>query len=114
MTTASIEAHECVVSHKIGVLRLGIAGAFTAAALLVLWWIGTFIPFSSPTHAYIGLFTTAPVGSAAALVSGLCWPVVFGALAGKIVHTYRPQPGPLTIGALSGQRAAAQLVASKG
>lgn len=83
MATRSTASHlEVDVGRTLSVLRLLIAGGVTAAVVFVLCWIGTFIPFSSPTHAYIGLFTTAEMGSAQALVQGFCWSLLFGALVG--------------------------------
>ena len=37
------------------------------------------------SHMYIALFTTAPVGSAAALGVGLGWSLGFGALGGALI-----------------------------
>lgn len=68
--------------RKIGVLRLALTGAITAGVFFALCWIGLFLPFGSPTHAYLALFTNAEMTSAAALVQGLCWSVAFGALLG--------------------------------
>ena len=70
---------------RIGVLRLALTGAITAAAVFLLCWLGTFIPFSSPTHAYIGLFTPADVGSATALAQGTCWSFLFGGLSAAVL-----------------------------
>ena len=66
----------------LNVARLAIAGGVTAAVVFVLCWLGTFIPFSSPTHAYIMLFTDADVSSSLALLEGTCWSLLFGALVG--------------------------------
>ena len=66
--------------HKLGVTRLLITGAATAAVVFVLCWVGTLIPFSSPTHAYISLFTPADVSSGRALVEGTVWSLLFGGL----------------------------------
>lgn len=52
--------------------------------VLVLCWIGTFVPFSSPTHAYIGLFTNADHSSATALFQGVCWSFAFGLIVGAV------------------------------
>ena len=71
-------------SHRLSVLRLLITGAVTAAAVFVLCWIGTFIPFSSPTHAYIGVFTNAEVNSGRALAEGSLWSLLFGGLVGAL------------------------------
>ena len=66
----------------LSVLRLLIAGGVTAAVIFVLCWLGTFVPFSSPTHAYINLFTNADLRSGLALAQGTCWSLLFGALVG--------------------------------
>lgn len=68
--------------HSIGVLRLAATTAVAAAAIFVLCWLGTFIPLSSPTHAYIGLFTQASTSSSRALAEGSCWSFLFGGLSG--------------------------------
>lgn len=81
-TTSNASLGEGERGHTLSVMRLLIAGGVTAAMVFVLCWIGTFIPFSSPTHAYIGLFTNADLSSGLALVEGSCWSLLFGALVG--------------------------------
>lgn|SRR5690349_5920425 len=71
-------------THTLGALRLAIAAGITAVAVFVLCWLGTFVPFSNPTHAYITLFTNAEVSSTLALVEGTCWSLLFGALIGAV------------------------------
>ena len=71
-------ASQSIAIHRTGVLRLALAGAITAALVLILCWLGTFIPFSSPTHAFIGLFTPAEMNSVAALCQGAAWSFLFG------------------------------------
>ena len=88
-------ATQSIVTHRIGVLRLALAGAITAAAVFVLCWLGTFIPFSSPTHAYIGLFTPAEMSSVAALAQGICWSFLFGGLSGAVFAAVYNALGPL-------------------
>jgi len=78
-------ATQSVGTHRIGVLRLALTGAITAAFVFLLCWLGTFIPFSSPTHAYIGLFTPAEMSSVAALAQGVCWSFLFGGLSGAVL-----------------------------
>jgi len=56
-----------------------------AALIFGLCWLGTFIPLSSPTHAYISLFTPAQPNSGAALLEGGVWSFVFGALNGAVL-----------------------------
>lgn len=78
-------ATQSIVTHRIGVLRLALTGAITAAVVFVLCWLGTLIPFSSPTHAYIGLFTPAEINSVGALAQGTCWSFLFGGLSGAVL-----------------------------
>ena len=71
-------------SRGIGVARLAAAAGITAAGVFVLCWIGTFVPFSSPTHAYISLFTVADAQSVTALIEGSVWSFLFGVLIGAV------------------------------
>jgi hypothetical protein len=70
--------------HSLSVVRLIVAGGVTAAGVFVLCWLGTFVPFSSPTHAYISLFTPADIGSVQALIEGGVWSLLFGAFVGAV------------------------------
>ena len=83
-TTSTSALHEVERADTLNVVRLIIAGGATAAVVFVLCWLGTFIPFSSPTHAYISLFTNADISSGVALVQGTCWSLLFGALVGGV------------------------------
>ena len=78
-------ATQSISTHRLGVLRLALTGAITAAVVFVLCWLGTFIPFSSPTHAYIGLFTPAEMTSGGALAQGALWSFAFGGLSGAVL-----------------------------
>jgi hypothetical protein len=80
-TSESVRADD----RNLSVLRCVVTGALVAALLFILCWIGTFLPFSSPTHAYIGLFTPAEMTSVEALVEGTCWSLAFGALMGGLI-----------------------------
>lgn len=71
--------------RNLDVLRFAATGALVAVLLFIFCWIGTFIPLSSPTHAYIGLFTAAPVSSTQALAEGACWSLAFGAIIGALI-----------------------------
>jgi hypothetical protein len=66
--------------RTLGVTRLLITGAATAAVVFVVCWLGTFVPFGSSTHAYIGLFTSAEISSGRALAEGTAWSLLFGGL----------------------------------
>lgn len=85
MATASMASPTAEArSNRLGVRRLVIAAGLTAAAAFVLCWLGMFIPFSSPTHAYVGLFTAAEPKSALAFAEGTFWSLLFGALVGGL------------------------------
>lgn len=77
------------------VARLSVATGVSAAAIFVLCWIGTFVPFSSPTHAYIGLFTNADYSSATALFQGTCWSLLFGLIVGAVFSLIYNATAPL-------------------
>lgn len=77
-------ATQAIVTRRIGILRLALTGAITAGLVFVLCWLGTLVPFSSPTHAYIGLFTPAELSSGLALAQGTCWSFLFGGLSGAL------------------------------
>ena len=85
MATASATGlAEAWAIHRLSVIRLVFAGAVTAAVIFILCWLGTFIPFSSPTHAYISLFTHADMRSIEAFMEGSVWSLLFGALSGGL------------------------------
>ena len=88
-------ATQSIVTQRLGVLRLALTGAITAAVVFALCWLGTFIPFSSPTHAYIGLFTPTEMTSAAALTQGFCWSFLFGGLSGAVFAAVYDLVGPI-------------------
>ena len=71
-------------ASTVNVIRLLVSGGFTAAIVFVLCWIGTFVPFSSPTHAYITLFTAVEASSLRALCEGMLWSLLFGGLVGGL------------------------------
>jgi hypothetical protein len=71
-------------AHRLSIRRIGVTGGTTTALVFILCWIGTFIPFSSPTHAFIGLFSPEETQSIAALLEGTLWSLLFGALSGVL------------------------------
>ena len=78
----TIEQHS--TSH-LGVVRLAATIGVGSAVIFVLCWLGTFIGFSSPTHAYVGLFTLSDEQSVQALVEGSIYSILFGFLSGGII-----------------------------
>ena len=72
-------------TSKIGVFRVAATIGVASAAIFALCWVGTFLSFSSPTHAYIGLFTTADTQSVQALIEGGIWSLLFGVISGALV-----------------------------
>jgi len=79
----------------LSVARLTVAGGATAAIAFVLCWLGTLVPFASPTHAYISLFTSADVSSVQALGEGALWSLLFGALVGALFALVYNAAAPL-------------------
>jgi hypothetical protein len=78
-----------ITPHRISAKRAGAAGGLGLAALMILCWIGAFVPFSSPTHAHISLFTPAEIHSVRALLEGTLWALLFGLVAGMtLAATY--------------------------
>ena len=71
-------------STRLSTPRLLVSGALTAMAIFIVCWIGTVVPFSSPTHGYISLFTTAKVNSVMALAEGSFWSMLFGGMSGGL------------------------------
>ena len=88
-------ATQSIVTHRLGPLRLALTAAITAAVVFAFCWSGTLVPFSSPTHAYISLFTPAEISSGAALAQGLCWSFLFGGLSGAVLALVYNLLGPL-------------------
>jgi hypothetical protein len=85
MTDAQLDTTgTSTATHRLSVSRLAATGGVTAALVMVFCWVGAFIPFSSPTHAYIGLFTPAEMRSVAALVEGTLWSFLFGTISGAL------------------------------
>lgn len=82
---ASQAPYDGSVPYRIGVPRLAATLGVGAALIFGLCWLGMFIPVSSPTHAYIGLFTSALPISGAALLEGTFWSFLFGALTGTVL-----------------------------
>lgn len=78
MVNNAATASQDALVRRLGVLNLTLSGAITASVIFLLCWVGTFVPFSSPTHAYISLFTNASMNSVQALGEGLCWSFLFG------------------------------------
>ena len=71
-------------AHTLNVLHLMVAGGLAASVIFLICWAGAFLPYTSPTHAYIGLFTTAEYTSERALAEGFCWSLLFGGLIGAL------------------------------
>lgn len=94
-TTSHTTLAETDRSHMLSVTRLLVAGGVTAAAVFILCWAGIFLPFSSPTHAYISLFTNADMSSGRALAEGTLWSLLFGALVGALFALVYNATAPL-------------------
>lgn len=70
--------------RALGTVRLLLSGAITAAVIFGLCWIGALLAYSGPTHAYVSLFTAAPIASGRAWVEGTAWSLLFGGLSAAV------------------------------
>jgi hypothetical protein len=80
MAIGTTETRQNEGGHALSVIRLLLSGAGTGAVVFVLCWLGTLLPFGSPTHGYIPLFTNAEISSGRALLEGTSWSLLFGGL----------------------------------
>lgn len=69
---------------SLSVTRCAVTGALSLVVLMAVCWIGALVA-GQQSHAYISLFTKAPVDSVAALIQGIVWSVAFGAVSGALV-----------------------------
>jgi hypothetical protein len=67
------------------VRRFAIPRAISFIVLFILCWIGVVLWPAAFTHAFIALFTVAPVTSRLALGQGVCSALIFGFFAGGIL-----------------------------
>ena len=67
-------------SAPLHLIAFGVAAAAALVTLFVLCWlVAAGMPsLVSASHGWIRLFTTAPEGSARALIEGVIWSIVFG------------------------------------
>ena len=75
---------------RLGYLRSASTGAFSTLIVFALCWVGVIIgaPFVL-SHAFLGLFTTLPIGSVESLVIGGFTAFAAGGFAGVIIaHCY--------------------------
>lgn len=70
--------------RSLSVMRCAVSAAVGLAVLFALCWAGA-VFIESQSHMFIALFTTQPTASSSALVEGLCWSFVFGAVAGAVI-----------------------------
>ena len=71
--------------QKVSVIRFAVSGAITLIALFALCWLGAVIFPTSFTHAFVTLFTAAPMRSSLAFGEGICSALLFGFAAGGIL-----------------------------
>jgi hypothetical protein len=74
-----------VRTTRLSALRCAATGAVVLAIVFVICWAAAAAGFAGGSHRYISIFTLAPEASLTALAVGLCWSVVFGALAGVLI-----------------------------
>lgn len=72
-------------AEGVSVLLFAATGAIASVAFFALCWLGAWLPIGSPTHLYLQLFTPADTSTASGLAQGLCWSLIFGAVAGGLI-----------------------------
>lgn len=68
---------------SVSILRATVASALTFGVLFAACWVGIGANIAV-SHMFVSLFTARPAETFAALVDGLCWSVLFGALFGLL------------------------------
>ena len=71
-------------SRRLNVLRVAVATSLSAMAFVVLCWIGARIGFGPAGHMYLSAYSPAEVTSVVALLAGLCWSFLGGAILGAV------------------------------
>ena len=73
------------MQERAPIIRFAASGAITLIILFVLCWLGALIFPTGFTHAFVTLFTAAPITSWLALAQGLCNALIFGFVTGAIM-----------------------------
>ena len=71
--------------EKVSVIRFAVTGASALVILFVSCWLGALAFPTSFTHAFVTLFTFAPMTSWLALGEGICSALLFGFAAGGVL-----------------------------
>ena len=87
-------------SGPVHILALGWALTATFVLLYVLCWLAAVLfPNAALTHAWLGLYSTAPVGSVRGLVEGIIWNILFAWISaltfGMTYNSLAPSPEPV-------------------
>lgn len=82
-------------ANRLSVNRLAMTGALSTALLFMLCWVVGALGFVG-SHAFIALFTLAPVLSVTALCIGAITAVVFGGIGGAAIAVFYNLLGPRT------------------
>lgn len=74
--------------RRLGWIHCAATGAAVLVVLFLLCWLAAAFTSLTVSHMYISLFTAAPISSVAALIAGLCWSMLFGAVTGALVAVF--------------------------
>ena len=69
---------------RLSVRRCAATGAIVLGVLFVLCWMCGVIGWLSTSHMFVALFTSAPLTSIPAILFGLFWSLIFGAVTGAL------------------------------
>ncbi|CAN5285597.1 hypothetical protein BH10PSE14_BH10PSE14_20570 [soil metagenome] len=73
---------------RLNVVRCAATGAALLSAIFVLCWLAAALFGAIGSHMYMAMFTPTLPGSFIALAAGLCWSILFGAVAGGVLAVF--------------------------
>lgn len=77
-----------MATNRVSIVRLALTGALSLLVLYVACWLAAlFLPIPV-THMFIGLFTSLPLVSLAALCVGGFWAFAWGGFAGALIAIF--------------------------
>lgn len=83
MATTAQQA-ERAPGRRLSVLRVTVAASLSAVVFVVLCWIAARIGFGPAAHMFVSMYSDADVTSIPALLAGICWSFLGGAILGAV------------------------------
>ena len=83
--SSSGDTHKSRPASGTGLVRFGVTGALTFAALFLVYWLVSLLQVGSPRLMLYRALSNDGLLSSHALLQGLCWSLTFGLIAGVLV-----------------------------